>query len=302
MCRLPFSIQTQSVLYNTPLEAIARSLEYYDNAARLTREAGILRELVVAYGDCSPEPMLDHTALCALRRRFVNIANIEYTFFWQNLGSAAGHNQLLANAKSDLLMTANPDILVAPRMYLELIEALGRPGVGLVEARQLPVEHPKFYDPATGETSWGSTACLIGSTELFRQLGGFDADTFFLYCDDVDFCWRARLAGLKVIHQPSAVVFHDKRLANDGGWLPSAAERQYSAEAALLLPYKFSREDLTQKYLEAFRSSSEGHLIKAAQSYDARSQHNRLPPQIDKEHAVGQFIDDGYAPWRYKPH
>ena len=49
--RAPFAIRTQSVLYNTPLEAIGRSLEYYDNAARLTREAGDLRELVVAYGD-----------------------------------------------------------------------------------------------------------------------------------------------------------------------------------------------------------------------------------------------------------
>jgi hypothetical protein len=212
--------------------------------------------------------MLDPTALRDLRRRFVNIANIEYTFFQQNLGSAAGHNRLLANAESDLVMTANPDILVAPRMYLELIEALSRPGAGLAEARQLPVEHPKFYDPRTGETSWGSTACLIGSTELFRQLEGFDADTFFLYCDDVDFCWRAQLAGLKVIHQPSAVVFHDKRLKNDGGWMPSAAEKQYSAEAGLLLPYKYSREDLTEKYLDFFRSSSEEHLIKAAHDSD----------------------------------
>ena len=33
---------------------------------------------------------------------------------------------------------------------------------------------------------------------LFRELGGFDADNFFLYCDDVDFSWlvrRGRLQG-----------------------------------------------------------------------------------------------------------
>ena len=86
--------------------------------------------------------MLDPTALRDLRHRFTNIATIEYTFYQENLGSAAGHNRLLANAEGDLLMTANPDILVAPRMYLELIEALARAGSRTRrEARQLPVEH-----------------------------------------------------------------------------------------------------------------------------------------------------------------
>ena len=30
--RAPFVIRTQSVLYNTPLQAIARSLEYYEQS------------------------------------------------------------------------------------------------------------------------------------------------------------------------------------------------------------------------------------------------------------------------------
>ena len=98
-----------------------------------------------------------------------------------------------------------------------------------------------------------------------------------------------------MVHQPSAVVFHDKRLKNDGGWLPSTAEIQYSAEAGLLLPYKYSREDLTESYLEIFRNASEKHLVMAAQAYDARVRDGRLPTQIDSEHAVGQFIDDGYV-------
>jgi hypothetical protein len=298
-----FSIRTQSVLYNTPLEAIARSLEYYDNAARLAEAAGVVRGLVVAYGDCSPQPTIDTGALDELRRGFPHIEKIEYVFFGENLGSAAGHNRLLADAAGDLLMTANPDILVAPTMYLELIAALQRrPDIGLAEARQLPIEHPKYYDPATGETSWGSTACLIGATALFLRLGGFDADTFFLYCDDVDFCWRARLAGFRVVHQPSAVVFHDKRLNDNGGWMPSAAERQYSAEAALLLPYKYFRSDLTDRYLDTFRRSQQEDLLKAVEAFQDRKTTGRLPAQIDQDHAVGQFIDDGYAPWRYKPH
>jgi GT2 family glycosyltransferase len=246
------SIQTQCVLYKTSVAAITRSLEYHNNAARLAHDSGVVSELIVAYGDCSPEQTLDAETLHDLRHRFDYLADIEYTYFSKNLGSAAGHNRLLENASADLVMIANPDILIGPGTYLELLAVLDRPGVGLAEARQLPIEHPKFYDPQTGETSWGSTACLIGPTPLFRQLKGFDAETFFLYCDDVDVCWRARLVGCKVVHQPSAVVHHDKRLNRDGGWISSLPERYYSAEARLLLTYKYSRADLTERYLGIF--------------------------------------------------
>jgi GT2 family glycosyltransferase len=300
--RKPFSIRVQSVLYHTPIPAIERSLEYYDNAARIAQMAGVAREMIVAYGDCSPERILDAATLGEMRRRFEHLSNIEYTYFGANLGSAAGHNRLLEDADSDLLMTANPDILAAPTVFVEFDSALSRPGVGLVEARQLPVEHPKHYDPNTGETSWGSTACLIGSTDLFRRVNGFDAETFFLYCDDVDFCWRVRLTGLKVIHQPSAVVFHDKRLREDGGWMAGTAERYYSAESGLLLPYKYSRDDLTENVLKYFINSGDEHMLKAAKTFEWRKNTGKLPAQIDKDHTVGEFIDGGYARWRYKPH
>src|SRR5690606_12759794 len=128
---------------------------------------------------------------------------------------------------------------------IELNHALRRPGVGLVEAKQIPIEHPKDFDPETGETSWASTACAMGPLEVFREIDGFDADSFFLYGDDVDFSWRVRLAGYKVIHQSSAFVFHDKRLSHEGRWMSSPAEQYYSAEATLLLTYKWSRSDLT---------------------------------------------------------
>jgi GT2 family glycosyltransferase len=296
-----WTIRVQSVLFNTPPEAIARALEYVDNAARIGRESGIVKEVVVAYGDCSPTPTHSTATLRCLGGRYADLAKIEYTFFSANLGSAAGHNRLLEDAAGDLVMIANPDILAAPTLFTELISTLGRPEVGLAEARQLPIEHPKNYDQRTGETSWASTACVIGPTNLFRELGGFDADTFFLYCDDVDLSWRVRLAGLKVIHQPNAVVYHDKRLNNEGGWMAGAAERYYSAEAGLLLPYKYSRSDLTEKYLDHFVKSADEYLVRAAKAFELRVKTGRLPNPIDPDHMVGQFINENYAHHRFTP-
>jgi GT2 family glycosyltransferase len=132
-------------------------------------------------------------------------------------------------------------------------------------------------------------------------VGGFDAETFFMYCDDVDFSWRVRLAGFKIIHTHSAIVFHDKRLTREGGWIASNSERYYSAEAALLLPYKYSRSDLTNQHLETFRASNDQCLIKAAEAFELRVKTGRLPTPIDSEHSVAQFIDGGYGPNRYSP-
>src|SRR3954454_5839006 len=52
-----------------------------------------------------------------------------------------------------------------------------------------------------------SHAAMLVRTDLFHTLGGFDAAAF-PGSDDVDLCWRARLAGARVIVAPSARVKH----------------------------------------------------------------------------------------------
>ncbi len=278
-----------------------RTLTYLDNAARIAFQNNAAREVMVAYGDCSPVPTIDDETLNAWRGRFSNLKTIEYTFFDGNLGSAAGHNRLLEGAHSDLVMILNPDVLASPTLFVELGHALTQPEVGLVEARQIPIEHPKDFDAETGETSWASTACAMGPLQIFQELKGFDAETFFLYGDDVDFSWRVRLLGYKVVHQTSAVVFHDKRLSNDGGWIATSAERYYSAEATLLLTYKWSRSDLTESYLKIFNSRKDPTQEQAAAAFEMRRNTGKLPMQIDPEHKVGQFIKGAYALHRFSP-
>lgn len=301
----PVTIRVQSILYNTNLASVERSLEYLDNAARNAIAGGDVASVAAAYGDCSARPVFDEETLERLRRSFPNLARIDRTFFGENLGSAGGHNRLLAesepgaDAGSDFTVIINPDVLAFPNLFGELLTGFTQPRVGLAEARQIPIEHPKDYDPLTGETSWASTACAMAPTRIFRQLHGFDSDSFFLYCDDVDFSWRVRLAGYSVVHRSSATVFHDKRLTAAGGWDASDAEKYYSAEAALLLTYKYSRADLTEQYLDSFRNSGSAPHVKAAAAIELRKTLGRMPTPIDESHSVGQFIDGNYAVHRF---
>jgi GT2 family glycosyltransferase len=297
----PVSIQVQSVLYDLPATHVERSLEYVEAAIRAAMAAGFVTAADVAYGDCSSQRTLTEDSLAGLRRNWPTFREIAYTFFDANLGSAEGHNRLIDAARSDLIVILNPDVLPAPTAFVEMIRTLRTPGVGLVEARQIPIEHAKDFDRDTGETSWGSMACALVPTRLARDIGKLDSASFFLYCDDVDFSWRLRLAGYKIIFQPRAAAYHDKRLSKQGRWIPTAAERYYSAEAALFLRYKYSVDALLNKTLGEFKRSHDPDLQRAAQAFEARRAKGALPAQCDPHHRVAQFIRGHYEAQRFKP-
>jgi GT2 family glycosyltransferase len=290
------SVQIQSILYNLPAASVSRAIDYLASALTFAQNKGVIGKAILTYGDCSPQHVLDDAKLTELRKSYVGNFDVNYTFFDANLGSAGGHNRLLKQASSDLILILNPDVLASPTLFVDLCSALARPDAGFIEGRQLPVEHHKDYDRITGETSWGSTACLLGERSLFEALNGFDSDTFFLYCDDVDLTWRARLLGKKIIFCPEAVVYHDKRLNHSGGWMTSAAERYYSAEAGLMLPYKFSRSDLTENYLRHFSLSLDADFRKAAQTFKTKRLEGKLPAQLVVTHPVASARDKQKCP------
>jgi GT2 family glycosyltransferase len=302
--RVPFfrqgaTLQVQSVLFNNDVPAIERAIVSLVRAAELAVSSGTCERVTVRYGDSSSMPCLSDATLKTFRQKFAGSLTIEYDHFHENLGSARGHNRLAEDTVSDFILVQNPDVVVSPRLIERLLGCFARAGVGMAEAKQIPIEHPKDYDSKTGETSWATTACSMIPVPLFRQIGGFDADSFFLYCDDVDFSWMVRAAGFGVIFQPAAVAFHDKRLSATGAWQPSAAERYYSAEAALILAHKWSRADLVARYLRTFARSGDEDQAKAVSVFEQRQRDGRLPVAIDRANRIGQFVGIHYAKHRY---
>ena len=293
------SLTVQSVLYGNAAHDIERAVAAVVNAIGRARERGLVGEWSITLGDCSPSPVFDKKALTALQKAVQAASGqLLYTVFGANLGSAAGHNALATEGESELLLILNPDAQVAP----DTIEALCRAvtdRVGIAEGRQLPLEHPKDFEKYTGDTSWASTACALTTRSAFAAIGGFDADTFFLYCDDVDYSWRLRLAGYRVVFEPAARVFHDKRLTTSGDWPASAAEVYYSAEAAILLAYKYSRPDLVRSLISGYRREATEPVLRAVAEFEARRREGRLPSRVDSRHRVAQFVGGNYAVHRF---
>ena len=60
---------------------------------------------------------------------------------------------------------------------------------------------------ATTEVDAVSGACLMVRRDVLNQIQGFDEE-YYLYGEDMDFCWRAKLAGWKVVYYPAATITH----------------------------------------------------------------------------------------------
>jgi len=154
----------------------------------------------------------------------------------ENLGFGAAANLAAQQTQGELLAFLNPDTVVEPGWLATLARALqadGRAGLatpkivmlddpqrintcgndlhftGLTLCRGLGAPRQAYSEVA--EVSAVSGAAFVVRRSLFEALGGFD-ESFFLYMEDTDLSWRARLAGYTCLCVPQAVVRHDYRL------------------------------------------------------------------------------------------
>jgi GT2 family glycosyltransferase len=146
-----------------------------------------------------------------------------------NLGYIA-LNLAARKASGDYLVCLNPDAR-AQADCMEQLAAIADSdrGVAIVGAQILLDDgstrnaganplHPTGISPSDGygeprehgearDVIVASGACFLARRDAFLELGGF-VEEFFLYYEDVNLCWRTRLAGLRVVYCPRAIVTH----------------------------------------------------------------------------------------------
>ncbi len=163
----------------------------------------------------------------------------------RNLGYGAGANRgVAATGDTDFVLICNADLRVHPGAVARLVAVLeGAPAWALVGPRLLTPDgdvypsvrrFPSMIDAAgyaalsvwwpdnpfarryrppvpsddgPSGAEWLSGACLLGRRRALEELGGFD-ESYFMFAEDMDLCWRARQAGWQVGFQPAAVVTH----------------------------------------------------------------------------------------------
>jgi GT2 family glycosyltransferase len=211
-----------------------------------------------------------------------------------NIGFAAAMNRLMAEGfrqSCDYFIAVNPDGIFHANCLCELLKAAEKSPNAVLEARQFPEEHAKFYDPDTGLTSWVSGACVAISREVYERIGGFDAN-FFLYCEDVDFSWRAQAAGFETRMVPDALFAHETF-----GRIWSRHSKRHFFGSRIYLAAKWGASEFVQKYKEDFlqRFGSAAEELAFVDSYITRGiqAHQNLSNECKKKKPsfdeLGQF-------------
>lgn len=161
-----------------------------------------------------------------------------------NVGFASAVNAGVAATAAPIVFLLNPDAVLHPGALKQVAARLGsEQGIGAVGPR---VEHPDGtlqascrafpsvfvgavhgflglfwsdnplsrrytlagWDHATErDVDWVSGCAVAISRDAFTSVDGFDP-AYFMYVEDVDFCWRLHRHGWRVVYDPAAVVTH----------------------------------------------------------------------------------------------
>jgi GT2 family glycosyltransferase len=148
----------------------------------------------------------------------------------RNLGFAGGANAGARCAKGELLLFLNPDVVLADGCLNGLAKLFDDPDVGVAGpslrlARSRALEYGSTLDlfgqpvglAEPGEPLFVSGCALATWKSLFEELGGFD-DRFFMFMEDVDYCWRALIAGWRIEVAEDALALHVGGAATPGGY------------------------------------------------------------------------------------
>ena len=175
----------------------------------------------------------------------VYIQNLEREEGVRRIPFAGAFNWALMNnlaarqCDADVLVFLNNDtIAISPDWLDALVSEAMRPDVGIVGSRLIyadgALQHAGFVSldardhflthegvgaPGSDAGYLGrhalvheaiavTGACMAMRKDVFQRLGGFDAARFPIEGNDVDLCFKARAAELKVLYSPNATLYH----------------------------------------------------------------------------------------------
>jgi len=221
------------------------SRELVRQCLRSIREQTTYENLEVVIVDSSSGHLASaEPELAALEHRVVSYEG-EFNF-------STAVNRAAQAARGDYLVLLNDDTEVRSPDWVEKMLAQAQaPGVGVVGCRLsypdgrvqhggvavhegipwhlylgFPADAPGYRGMLGLVRNCGAVtgACMLVSSALFAELGGFDESMAINYAD-TDFCLRAVDAGQRVVWTPHAVLVHHERSSRRGrdGWTSSGS-------------------------------------------------------------------------------
>lgn len=165
---------------------------------------------------------------------------VELIRFQKNYGFAGGYNRAIKQVGEEIVVLLNSDVEVAPGWLEPLVDLLdARKEVVAVQPKILSYKRRSHFEYAgacggyidwlgfpfcrgrlldaveedrgqydgAAEVFWCSGAALCVRREAYLHYGGLD-ERFFAHMEEIDFCWRLRNQGRRLMVEPRSVVYH----------------------------------------------------------------------------------------------
>lgn len=102
---------------------------------------------------------------------------------------------------------------------------------GIADIKKGKIYHKKIGKPddksmEIEEVDFITGCCMLIRKNILDKIGVFD-ESLFIYCDDIDFCLRAKKAGFKILYNPKAVVWHKVSATSKGAFSSRKAYFKY---------------------------------------------------------------------------
>lgn len=154
-----------------------------------------------------------------------------------NFGVAKGNNQGIEaalNSACEAILLLNNDTVFGADFLEKLVAAQEQIGCDMIGPKVMFHDDPRIIWWAGGrfnrrrafslihygmheidhgqfeqvrQVEYAPTCCLLVKRSVFERIGLMD-ERYFVYFDDVDFCFRAKQAGLSLFYLPSCTLFH----------------------------------------------------------------------------------------------
>lgn len=226
----------------------------------------LLKSLEDSHCDCLEVIVVDNASkadpTAQIQQKFPDVQVIRSE---ENLGFAGGNNLGLTAAKGKYLMLLNNDTLVDKDFAAGILQAFEtRPKAGIVASKIQFTHSPNVlqfagstpvnpytitsfaigygerdsgqYDAAV-ESPLAHGAAMTVSREALEKAGQMTED-YFLYYEEVDWCYRIRQAGYEIWFEPSSLVFHKESMSTGKS---SPLKEYYKTRNRIL----FARRNLT---------------------------------------------------------
>ncbi|MFH1710014.1 MAG: glycosyltransferase family 2 protein [bacterium] len=152
-------------------------------------------------------------------------------------GFAKNHNNVIKQSSGEFVLIMNPDVIIKEGFVESMIEAVHlNERIGVVTGKLLRPDrrtidstgHVIFRNRRTidrgqgeidrkqyaaGEIFSASGAAMLCRREMLEDIklrNEYFDETFKLYKEDLDLCWRARLRGWMVVYVPEALAIHGR--------------------------------------------------------------------------------------------